>query len=929
MVESIAPDELLRNLTPKPSLQQSSSQIDAESFSGSGGDSSELAKPYDLGVSAAYMQGDDSSRGVADQAGGSIRRPPSHNQPNQPRRPQNSTNSPQFSLENSLGSSPHYSQYGQRAGFFGQYTMSPKPPMAMAPSNPNYAYPHAFQSVPENSMIPQNIHASYQTMIPPAPVYRYQRHASEGPSPGFSNQPLFSHPSQGGSPSPPMSSPSTSQNTTPPYHGQFHSLRYPSSMSPSQYPYSHHSYSPSHHSYSPSPVYQSQYAPAPYPQHFTSPAEVEGQGTWWYLPHAAPNAPSYPGHYPMTYSPVHQELENAYPASPVAGTSLAPDYSILPARSPAPFHPARRPSSSLAAPEEESPASSSPGPVASSSKTTGEKSTPAVRRPYHPNPPSHRSEWVMWAGNVPSDATHDELWRFFNQSDDPGGVLSVFLISRSSCAFVNYESEAQLQAAIAQFNGIPLRSHDPRCPRLVCRVRKIDDDLKAGVGGQRGVGMHTKWLRDLREKTRGKKKATDQSDQSDFDDSNSSIAALSASVSSDDDNRPLFAKGTKSNSSGSYASTNSSLLTRHFPKRYFILKSLSQYDLDLSVQKGLWATQKHNEGILDQAYRTSNEVYLIFGVNKSGEFYGYAKMAGPVRKGEQRVSWATRTDSSASSHSSLSPVTSRAPIPGTIPEEPSGPLAERLLASSPSAKNFFPEREHRMVEASPVPVTPAQDQESPALLLSKDVSVASAPAELGTQHHRITMSTPSTKLSLGNRLKHPIQFPPSSATEDFELDESAPYRAMRSESSGRSLDEDLSRLRLNSVGEEVEESPDDPDKGLDEKPETWGEPFKVEWICTDRLPFFRTRHLRNPWNHDREVKVSRDGTEIEPSVGEQLLQDWNKVVEEGAQQVTDPVSAASIAKPTPKRLGSTWKSTPNASTKGAKDRETGLSISRS
>lgn len=50
-----------------------------------------------------------------------------------------------------------------------------------------------------------------------------------------------------------------------------------------------------------------------------------------------------------------------------------------------------------------------------------------------------------------------------------------------------------------------------------------------------------------------------------------------------------------------------------------------QFDLDLSVQRGLWATQPHNEPILDQAYRTSAIVYLIFGVNKSGEFFGYAR----------------------------------------------------------------------------------------------------------------------------------------------------------------------------------------------------------------------------------------------------------------------------------------------------------------
>jgi len=32
--------------------------------------------------------------------------------------------------------------------------------------------------------------------------------------------------------------------------------------------------------------------------------------------------------------------------------------------------------------------------------------------------------------------------------------------------------------------------------------------------------------------------------------------------------------------------------------------------------------------------------------------------------------------------------------------------------------------------------------------------------------------------------------------------------------------------------------------------EGWGTPFKVKWVRTDPLPFHRTRHLRNPWNHD-------------------------------------------------------------------------------
>ena len=48
-------------------------------------------------------------------------------------------------------------------------------------------------------------------------------------------------------------------------------------------------------------------------------------------------------------------------------------------------------------------------------------------------------------------------------------------------------------------------------------------------------------------------------------------------------------------------------------------------------------------------------------------------------------------------------------------------------------------------------------------------------------------------------------------------------------------------------------------------------PFRIEWIRTASLPFFCTWHLRNPWNHGREVKVSRDGTELEPNVGQRLI----------------------------------------------------------
>ncbi|KAF3907981.1 hypothetical protein ABW20_dc0102935 [Dactylellina cionopaga] len=65
-------------------------------------------------------------------------------------------------------------------------------------------------------------------------------------------------------------------------------------------------------------------------------------------------------------------------------------------------------------------------------------------------------------------------------------------------------------------------------------------------------------------------------------------------------------------------------------ERYFVVKSLTLEDLDASVSNGIWATQRHNEQALTEAYLSSESVFLIFSANKSGEYYGYARMASEI-----------------------------------------------------------------------------------------------------------------------------------------------------------------------------------------------------------------------------------------------------------------------------------------------------------
>ncbi|KAL0876950.1 hypothetical protein Bca101_026655 [Brassica carinata] len=67
-----------------------------------------------------------------------------------------------------------------------------------------------------------------------------------------------------------------------------------------------------------------------------------------------------------------------------------------------------------------------------------------------------------------------------------------------------------------------------------------------------------------------------------------------------------------------------------YQTRYFIIKSLNYDNIQLSLERGIWATQVMNEPILEGAFHNSGRVVLIFSVNMSGFFQGYAQMLSPV-----------------------------------------------------------------------------------------------------------------------------------------------------------------------------------------------------------------------------------------------------------------------------------------------------------
>ncbi|KAH0558843.1 hypothetical protein GP486_004516 [Trichoglossum hirsutum] len=357
-----------------------------------------------------------------------------------------------------------------------------------------------------------------------------------------------------------------------------------------------------------------------------------------------------------------------------------------------------------------------------------------------------QSGHALWVGNLPAGASVVHVKDHFSR-DATADIESVFLISKSNCAFVNYKTEAACASAVARF-------HDSRFQgvRLVCRLRR----------GSATPPVSTP----------------------------SGPTSSAKGISSENSPRPPAAHGNDAQEERGEAVAD--IVPREEPERpkdrYFIVKSLTVEDLDISVQNGTWATQSHNEEALNSAFESSESVYLIFSANKSGEYHGYARMVSPI-SGE------------------------------------SSPLATDWTSRTPAA------------EGSDLPKS---------------------------------IPTPATEHAPKGRI----------------IDDSARgtiFWEADGEAQGSSTPRDGK--------DNSSEKSDDGEDGMTTT-RSWGKPFKIEWISTTRLPFYRTRGLRNSWNANREVKIARDGTELETSVGRRLVRMFH-------HSVTSPAGTSVATAPIP------------------------------
>lgn len=356
--------------------------------------------------------------------------------------------------------------------------------------------------------------------------------------------------------------------------------------------------------------------------------------------------------------------------------------------------------------------------------------------PRGPPKKPKQSGHALWCGNLPAQTHIVELKDYFSReaTDD---IESVFLISKSNCAFINYKSEESCAAALTRF-------HDSRFQgaKLVCRLRRGPAATPAGAP----TGPRT-----------------------------SSISAVPSQVVDAAHERPEVRTSQEE-------SAETRISREKAGDRFFVMKSLTVKDLDASLRSGSWATQSHNEDALKAAYEVSigiceptlkppvdaqqsaNNVYLVFSANKSGEYYGYARMA------------------------------------------------------------------------SRIDVTTEAAKKSPSLPIAQDTASADK---------AITISVPATE----------------HAPKGYITDDSTRGTIFWERERDENMETD---------NPQTEPGPADT-ADSDAEQQSLGHPFEIEWLSTVKLPFHRARGLRNLWNQNREVKIARDGTEIEPSVGRKLI----------------------------------------------------------
>lgn len=167
------------------------------------------------------------------------------------------------------------------------------------------------------------------------------------------------------------------------------------------------------------------------------------------------------------------------------------------------------------------------------------------------------------------------------------GLESLFLISKSNCAFANYKDEASCLAAQQKLHESKFQS-----VRLVSRLRKNTVEGVSGITAPTGPSASTPHHVPMPEPKQALPTTTTEVEPSSSENGTPSISTISS------------APETKVSPTAADGSAQKD--------KFFVLKSLTIEDLELSVRTGIWATQAHNEENLNKAFKVSHQTSCVW-----------------------------------------------------------------------------------------------------------------------------------------------------------------------------------------------------------------------------------------------------------------------------------------------------------------------------
>ncbi|KAF2666195.1 hypothetical protein BT63DRAFT_434097 [Microthyrium microscopicum] len=244
----------------------------------------------------------------------------------------------------------------------------------------------------------------------------------------------------------------------------------------------------------------------------------------------------------------------------------------------------------------------------------------------------------LWVGNIPLKTQILELRDHF-MPGSASEILSVFYMPASRSGFINFRTAEACQSAAAHFNNSILHGTPIKCrPR-----RPIQGPISLTTD----------------EQTLNVRRDSDGSSLEDTPNTSPTVASKGDESGENEDH----VGGTLPIALDVVPGTNP---PHKGYSRYFILKSLALDDLIASVETGRWATQIQNEDVLNNAFNSSEAVYLIFSANKTGKFFGYAKMTSAITS--TQVPPTPSLTSYAQDTAKTTPVSIPTPAIGAIPK---------------------------------------------------------------------------------------------------------------------------------------------------------------------------------------------------------------------------------------------------------------------